>query len=262
MIDREKILRYYRSTGDQELAARILDAAEAAIRSRRSYVTEFLDPHSYSIAETVAAYEDSLSLQSQGGFETAERVKAAFICKDFRGEVVFAIEAVAVEWDSRYYQLTHRDVLGGLLGLGIKRGVIGDILMVAGGCQIVADSSILPFLLNELQRIGAANVKTKRIELTELQPRPETVKEIRSTVASLRLDSVAAAGFGVSRTQMTEEIQSEKVKVNWKDVKSPAQIVKAGDVISFRGRGRVEVLEITGLTKKGRTGVLLKRYIG
>lgn len=261
MIDRYKILRYYRSTGDHELAARILDAAETAIRNRRFCITEFLDPHGYSIAETVAAYEDSLSLQTQGGFETAERMKAAFVCKDFRGEVAFSVEAAMVEWDSRYYQLTHRDVLGGLLALGIKRGVLGDILMVPGGCQIIGDASITPFLLNELQRIGAANVKSKRIELSELQPRPETVKEIRSTVASLRLDSVAAAGFGTSRTQMTEEIQAEKVKVNWKDVKSPAQMVKAGDVISFRGRGRVEIVEITGQTKKGRTGVLLKRYI-
>ena len=101
----------------------------------------------------------------------------------------------------------------------------------------------------------------KLIALSELQLRPETVKEIRSTVASLRLDSVAASGFGVSRTQMAEEIQSEKVKVNWKDAKNPAQNVKAGDVISFRGRGRVEIVEITGQTKKGRTGVLLKRYM-
>lgn len=261
MIEREKILRYYRSTGDQELAARILDAAENAIRSRRAYVTEFLDPHGYSIAETVVAYEDGLLLQAQGGFETAERVKAAFVCKEYRGEASFAIEAASVEWDTRYYQLGHRDVLGGLLALGIKRGVIGDILMISDGCQIIADATILPFLLGELQRIGAANVKVKRIELAELQPRPETVKEIRSTVASLRLDSVAAAGFGVSRTQMTDEIQSEKVKVNWKDTKSPAQLVKVGDTISFRGRGRVEILEITGQTKKGRTGVLLKRYI-
>lgn len=261
MIDREKILRYYRSTGDQELAARILDAAENAIRNRRFFVTEFLDPNGFAIAETVAAYEDALTLQSQGGFATAERVKAAFICRDFRGEAVFPVEAVAAEWDARYYQLTHRDVLGGLLALGIKRGVVGDILMVSGGCQIVVDASITSFVLNELQRIGAANVKTRRIELSELQPRPETVKEIRSTVASLRLDSIAAAGFGLSRTQMTEEIQAERVKVNWKDTKSPAQIVKAGDIISFRGRGRVEIVEITGQTKKGRTGVLLKRYM-
>lgn len=261
MIDRDKILRYYRSTGDHELAARIITAAESAIHNRRYLLTEFLDPHGYSIAESAAAYEDGLELRSFGGYIGAERVRAAFVSKDFRGEVDPSVQAFAVEWDARYYELSHRDVLGGLLALGIKRGVIGDILMLSGGCQIIVDSSISDFLSNELQRIGAANVKCKTIDFSALQQKPETVKEIRSTVASLRLDSVAAAGFGMSRTQMTEEIQSEKVKVNWKDAKNASQNVKTGDVISFRGRGRVEVIEITGQTKKGRTGVLLKRYI-
>lgn len=261
MIDREKILRYYRATGDHELAARLLDSAEAAIRNRRYQITDFLDPHGYSVAETVAAYDDSLSVSPYGGYDTAERIKAAFVCRDFRGEPAVGIEAVAVEWDNRYYQLSHRDVLGGLMALGIKRGMFGDILMVPGGCQIIADCSVSPILLNELQHIGAANVKTRRIELGELQPRPETVKEIRSTVASLRLDSLAAAGFGMSRTHAAEEIAAEKIKVNWKDAKNSSQTLKAGDVISFRGRGRIEIVEITGQTKKGRTGVLLKRYI-
>lgn len=261
MIDREKILRYYRATGDHELAARILDVAEAAIRSRRFQVTEFLDPHGYALAETVAAYEDSLKVSAHGGYHSAERVRAAFTCADFRGETAGGIEAMAVEWDVRYYQLSHRDVLGGLMALGIKRGLLGDILMTPDGCQVIVDCTIVPFLLTELQRIGPANVKVRKIELGELQPRPEKVKEIRSTVASLRLDSITAAGFGISRTHAAEEIEAEKVKVNWKDAKNSSQTVKCGDIISLRGRGRVEVIEITGQTKKGRTGVLLKRFM-
>lgn len=261
MIDREKILRYYRATGDHELATRILDVAESARRSRRYQVTEFLDPHGYSVAETVAAYDDSLKISSHGGYNTAERVRAAFTCADFRGETLVEIGAVALEWDARYYQLSHRDVLGGLLALGIKRGLTGDILMTPDGCQVIVDAAIIPFILSELRRIGAANVTVRSIGLEELQPRPEKIKEIRSTVASLRLDSITAAGFGISRTHAAEDIAAEKVKVNWKDAKNAAQMVKDGDVISLRGRGRVEVVEITGQTKKGRTGVLLKRYL-
>jgi RNA-binding protein YlmH len=261
MIDRDKILRYYRSTGDHELAARIISTAEATVKNRRFQLTEFLDPHGYAIAESAAAYEDSLELRPAGGYAGAERAKAVFINREFTGDVELGVEAIGVEWDARYYQLSHRDVLGGLLALGIKRGLIGDINMLAGSCQIIVDASITTLLINELLRIGAANVKVKTIELSALQQKAETVKEIRSTVASLRLDSVAAAGFGMSRTQMAEEIQSEKVKVNWKDSKNGSQMVKAGDVISFRGRGRIEVVEITGQTKKGRTGILLKRYL-
>jgi RNA-binding protein YlmH len=51
------------------------------------------------------------------------------------------------------------------------------------------------------------------------------------------------------------------VKVNWKDAKNAAQAINEGDVISFRGRGRVEVEEVRGVTKKGRLSIQLKRYI-
>ena len=89
----------------------------------------------------------------------------------------------------------------------------------------------------------------------------EKVKVINATVADLRLDAVAAAGYGVSRSRMSDEIKSLNVKLNWKEAKKAAQAVNEGDVISFRGRGRVEVAEIRGTTKKGRISVTLKRFI-
>ena len=80
-------------------------------------------------------------------------------------------------------------------------------------------------------------------------------------LADLRLDAVAAAGYGVSRSRMADEIKSLNVKINWQEAKKAAQPVKEGDVLSFRGRGRVEVAEIRGTTKKGRISITLKRYI-
>jgi RNA-binding protein YlmH len=99
------------------------------------------------------------------------------------------------------------------------------------------------------------------IPVTELQAKEEKVKVISATVAALRLDAVAAAGYGTSRSRMAEEIKGQNVKVNWQDVKNAAQAVKAGDVLSFRGRGRVEVAEVRGMTKKGRLSITLKRYV-
>jgi RNA-binding protein YlmH len=99
------------------------------------------------------------------------------------------------------------------------------------------------------------------LALSEIAPREERIKEIRTTIASLRLDVVAAAGFGTSRSRMAEEIAADKVKVNWQDAKGASQAIKPGDVISMRGRGRVEVCEVLGQTKKGRTSILLKRFI-
>jgi RNA-binding protein YlmH len=99
------------------------------------------------------------------------------------------------------------------------------------------------------------------LPLEEVVAKEERVKEIRTTVASMRLDVIAAAGFGVSRSKMAGDIATDKLKVNWQEAKNSAQNVKQGDVISMRGRGRVEISEIVGQTKKGRTSVILKRFL-
>lgn len=261
MSEREKILRFYRASGEGDLAARLVDMAEAALKSRRFKVSEFLDPFGYSIAETVAAHYLRVRLTADGGYQGAERVKAAFVEEEFRGVVDFGLTALAATVDVRYYSISHRDVLGAVIALGVKREVVGDIIMGGRGCQIICDNAMVAFIKDNLTKIGPAPVELEIIPLSDIAPREEKIKEIRATVASLRLDTVAAAGFGMSRSQMTEEIEAAKVKLNWQDAKGPSQPVKAGDIISMRGRGRVEVVEIVGLTKKGRTSIFLKRFM-
>lgn len=261
MADREKILRYYRGQDEGELAARLLDLAEYAIKYRRYKVSDFLDPHGFSIVETIAAHYEQLNTISDGGYNSAERIKAALVSKDYAGSIDFNIAAIMISWDSIHYHLTHRDVLGALMGLGIKREVLGDIIVKSGLCYIVIDRKFAEYVLQNLITIGAATVSTSIVDLNDIPPREEKVKEIRTTVPSLRLDVVAAAGYGMSRTRMSEEIAAEKIKVNWQNGKSSSYSIKAGDIISMRGRGRVEVCEIIGQTKKGRISILLKRFI-
>ena len=111
------------------------------------------------------------------------------------------------------------------------------------------------------KRQGSAPVSLTEITEADLLQKEEKVKVISATVAALRLDAVAAAGYGVSRSRMADEIKGQNVKVNWKEAKNAAQPVSEGDIISFRSRGRVEVAEIRGTTKKGRLSITLKRYI-
>ena len=251
MSDREKIIRYFRSNGEGDLAARLCDLAEAAIKLRRFRISEFLDPAAMEIAETVAAHYDKINLRTDGGYQGAERERVIFSHVDFTAAdmVDTEIVAIGIKWDKRHYSLNHRDVLGGLLALGMKREMMGDIVVPAGDYQAVVffEKNIAKFTLLQAERIGGAVV--------------ERVKDIRATVASLRLDILAAAGFGLSRTKMAEEIEAQRVKVNWKENDSPAAHLKQGDIVSMRGRGRMEVVTVGGQTKKGRTVVELKRYI-
>lgn len=264
MSERDKILRYYRSSGDAELAAKLLDLAEAALKNRKYKVSEILDPYGQNIAETITAHYERLTMEAWGGYTGAERVKVAFVDSDFldyASSLDFALAVIVIKWDSRYSRLSHRDVLGALTGLGIKREVLGDIIMAGEECYVVADDSMAAYIVQNLAEIGQASVSAAFASFDDIPAKEEKVKEIRATVASLRLDAIAAAGYGMSRTRMADDIVAAKVKINWQEAKSPSQAVKVGDVISMRGRGRVEVVEIPGQTKKGRYSILLRRFI-
>lgn len=259
---RERVIRYYRGSGEEELAIRLLDWADQAHRQRRSKVSFFLDPRGKEIAETVGNLYPGLKVVFEGGYQGAERQKAAFVHEDSFGEPDFRIRALVIRWDGRYERLGHRDVLGALLGQGIERELLGDIIMKGDTAQILGDIPMMEYLQDHLTQVGSANVTVENLEISEIEPREEKVKEIRTTVASLRLDSVAAAGFSTSRSKMAGDIESERLKLNWQEVKSPARTVKEGDVISCRGKGRVEVAEVGKETRKGRISVLLRRYMG
>ena len=261
MADREKILRYFKAGGDEELAAKLLDLAEGANKSSKFRVSDFLDRHGQSVAEIIAANFDRIKVEQNGGFKNAERAKIAFISEDFYGTPDYAIDAYKVIWDKRYYTLAHRDILGAFMGLGCTRDILGDIVFTPEGAQFVADKTFNTYILSNLTKIGAAPVELTNISLDDLEEKEVQVKVISATVAALRLDAVAAAGYGVSRSRMAEEIKGQNVKVNWKEAKNASQTVEEGDIISFRSRGRVEVAEIRGTTKKGRTSITLKKYI-
>ncbi|MDF2569776.1 MAG: photosystem domain protein [Sporomusa sp.] len=264
MSERDKILRYYRASGDAELAAKLLDLAEVTLKNHKYKVSEFLDPYGQSIAETITVHYDRLAIETNGGYAGAERVKVAFVDTeflDYAGSLDFALEALIIQWDSRYYRPSHRDVLGALMGLGIKRETMGDIIMSGDQCFVIADTTMAAFIIQNLTEVGQATISVSRTSLDNIPVKEEKVKEIRATVASLRLDAVAASGFGTSRTRMAEDIAAAKVKINWQDAKSPSQSVKVGDVISMRGRGRIELIEVPGQTKKGRYSVLIRRFM-
>lgn len=261
MKNRDRIIRYYRGTDNGELAARLIDLADGASKGRPYEISEFVSPGAVQISETIQAHAPSLKIQTEGGYQGAERVKIAFIREGYDGPVDYAITACRVQWDDRYRLVGHRDVLGSLMGLGIERERFGDIIMEEASAVILVDTPLVQYLKQNFQKIAMVPIEVEEIPLSAIKPREEKVKEIKTTVASLRLDAIASSGFGISRTKAAEAINGERVQVNWQPAKSPSQIVQEGDVISLRGRGRMEIDHITGQSRKGRIGVLLKRYM-
>ncbi len=257
---RDKIIRYYKGTEGESAAVKLVDFAAQAIKNRKCKLTGFLSPFEQEMAGVIANSLGELNVDFYGGYRGAERQRAAFCHTEFQGTPNFEIAVIKAEWNGEFARLGHRDVLGSILSLGVDREHIGDIIATKDFARLLVDKKMCDYFTANLTQIGGTTVKTSVDELENITPKDERTKEIRATVASLRIDSIAAAGFGMSRSKAVQEIGAEKIKLNWQTVKNASQAIKAGDVLSMRGRGRLEVAEIRGLTKKGRVGVLLKRF--
>lgn len=262
MKDREKIFRYFAAAGDEakDMAIRLLDLADQVDRGRPFGVGPFMTPFAAQVGQTISAHMKTVVSKAWGGYHEAERVKISFAQNDYDGPIDYGMTLISVTWDDRYRLIGHRDVLGSLMGLGIDRAVLGDILMQGAGAQIVADTSMADWICQNFVKVAMVPVHAEIIPMEEIKPPQKTAREIRATVASLRLDAVGAAGFGISRAKMVKAVEDARTEVNWAPAKSASQAVKAGDIISIRGRGRIEIKEITGQSRKGRTGLLIDRY--
>lgn len=257
---KDKIIRYYKGTEGESMAVKLVDFAAQAIKSRKCKLTGFLSPFEQEMAGTIANSLGELHVDFYGGYRGAERQRAAFCHTEFPGTPNFEIAVIRAEWNGEFARLGHRDVLGSIMSLGVDREYIGDIIATKDFARLLVDKKMCDYFTANLTQIGSTAVKTTVDELENISAKEERTKEIKSTVASLRVDSIAAAGFGMSRSKAAQEIAAEKIKLNWQTVKNASQSIKEGDILSMRGRGRLEVAEIRGQTKKGRVGVLLKRF--
>lgn len=260
-MEREQLLAHLVDDEERLLGAKVLDQVQLALRSGEPKVTPFLDPAQREVVQGLLGSLSEIQWRSYGGYAKAERQRIVIYPDYYLAELIDIPIRAAQATGHLESGLSHRDVLGSVLGLGISREQVGDILIIESGAQIIIAQELSEFLVTNLERIGKATVRCEEIDFERLAIEPERTKEIRTTVASMRLDALAAAGYGTSRTKMAREIRMERVKVNWKPESDPAKEVKEGDVLSIRGRGRVHVESVSGTTRKGRISVLLKRLM-
>lgn len=200
-----------------------------------------------------------------GGFPGAER-QVCFLLPDYLAdielpdsEVEETIHALRLQCSPRVAAPGHRDYLGSLLGLGIRRDQLGDILVDGHAATVLALAAMAPFITSQLERVGSVAVTLETVALSSIVVPEKAVEELRITVASLRLDKVAACGFGLSRTETAELIESGAVQLNWQETLRPDQPVPIGSTISLRGHGRIRLAREEGLSRKDRHILILER---
>lgn len=260
-INRDSFLKLAGDDAEKLLLAHFIDLCEQVFSDVLPKCGPFLNPREQELCATVFRQVEGITYRFEGGYRGAER-KRGIVLPDFYGTDPVDTKIGAVLLQGKFPQeIGHRDFLGAVLATGIDRLRVGDIILVEGGAQVLLDRDLVFYLKQNLFKIGAYPVEVDEIDLEQIVSNCEKVKEIKTTVSSLRLDAVAAAGFGMSRTAMAREIKAKRVKLNWQEIDSPSETVKEGGIISIRGRGRVEIAEVGGLTKKGRYHLSLKRFL-
>ncbi len=259
-MDRTNVEKIAKTDEDKILLSHLWDKITAGMRKNISVSTCFLSPREQELARFL--FGNQPGLYAFGGYKDATRKMLVYL-PEYLPEETLADEAGLCCLRATFYEkdnLSHRDFLGALMGAGIARETIGDICVAAGSCDFFVAKEIAPYLLQELESVGRTKIKLTEIALQDAYiPQPET-EEIRDTLASLRLDSIISTGFRISRGAASECICAGKAVLNGLSCEKPDKAVEEGAVISVRGMGKVRVKSIGGLTKKGRTSVIIERY--
>lgn len=235
--------------------AHIFDLSEKSERHGYSSYGDFLSENSISellLRKGFLPMEPVL----YGGFDGAERQMVAFIPE--YEEPYFPITAVRIS-SPMIKSLTHRDFLGSILGLGIKREKCGDIIIGEKEAFVILSDDIASYVLNSLEKVGRVGVKCEEVALFEVKVPEKSFKPITGTVSSLRLDSVVTLFCGKGRGKAAEIISGGLVFVNGISVTKNDFHLKDGDVVSLRGKGKA-TLSVGGTSKKDRIFITLNSW--
>jgi RNA-binding protein YlmH len=256
------ILHEINDPKEKALIKTVLEYSNKADKQNRAFFTDFYNAEWIKLTlQRHIGINNMCKHMLYGGYDTAERqMLGIFPACDITE--AFPIGCLKVNVRTGIGKpLTHRDFLGALIGLGLERDRIGDIIVKPFGAYIIVKNNIIDYISYTLTGIGKyQNIEITEVCFSDLELEMPKLKEINTTVASLRIDGIIAAGFGLSRTTCTKLIQNDKATCNGMNV-SPSYLLKEGDSVALRGYGKIKLKQINGITKKDRIHVCIEKYI-
>lgn len=261
-MDRSNIEKIAKTAEDKVLLAKVWDKINTGLRKNIPANTCFLSLRELDMTRYLFGQLEGL--YAFGGYPDAERQMLIYL-PDYLDDSFFydedapliCLRATFFEGDTP----NHRDFLGALMGAGIARETIGDICVGRGSCDFFVTTEIAPYIMQNFLSAGRTKLHLEQIPLQSVSvPEPET-KEIRDTVASVRLDSIISSGFRISRSAAAQYVTAGKVAINGLPCEKPDKSVEEGAKISVRGLGKIQLTTVNGQTKKGRISVVIHRYV-
>ncbi|RSK26956.1 RNA-binding protein [Bacillus sp. HMF5848] len=247
------VYQHYRKE-EHAFVDQVIEWKDAVITQYAPKLSDFLDPREQQIAKSVIGKHDDVLLQFNGGGPYTER-KRALIYPSYYEPTVhdFDLKLFEMNYPDKFVNLEHPQILGSVLGLGLRRGKFGDILISDDKrIQIVVAAEIGDYVSMHLEKIGKTVVSVQAVDLNNIIHKTDNWLEKVNSFSSFRLDTIAAGIFNVSRQKIAPLIQNGHVKVNWQVITDTSFGCKEGDVLSVRGFGRSKLLQFEGTTKKDK----------
>ena len=242
--------------------SRMEDLADRADQTGYMVFSDFLDGYQQSLLREWQRHLTT-EVSFYGGYEDAERRMASFYPSFLQVQKEdYPIEALLITPKAPQFltkELGHRDYLGALMGLGIKREKLGDILLQGQGAVVLVREEMASYIQEGITSVGAAEVRVT-VQGKEMAVKAPEGKRLLVSLASLRLDALLSKGFALSRADASKWIAAGKVQKNWKDCTAGDEAVQEGDVITLRGMGRIKCIEEKGRSKSGRIQLMIERF--
>ncbi len=263
-MQKENILKEIKIPEDRLLVAKLLDKIEERNTKNKIVVTDFMNLHEKRVCELVLRGENVERYVIAGGYEEAERAVIILYPAKLDEEYLKLTQwicIIRIKFQNKKEKYSHREYLGGLMKLGLKRKKIGDILVFEDGADIIVKSEISNFLIGELgklKRFDNAIIEYK--EITEVRKNVSNKEELQIIVSSFRVDTIIAELLHSSRTKACSYIKECRIIINGLICENGAKKLIIGDIITIRGKGRYIISEEMGYTKKDNVRLRVLKY--
>jgi len=267
-MNKQEVLKDYKKQEDKLCLSQVLDKIEFCESREKLEYTDFLDMYQVALVENFLRRINFKNYQFFGGYEDSER-KILIVYPDKYNDSMIEknyskmLKILRIELpEEEFGKYSHRNYLGGIVKLGLKREKVGDILVSNQGADIVVVSDFAEVLKKELPSLTRfENSKIEIKEISDIIKKEVKIEEVSIIVPSLRLDNIVSDLVKTSRSKAKQIIEQERVFVNGQNETKMAKQVKIGNIITIRGKGRFIVKEQTGTTRSGRAVLKIEKYV-
>ena len=261
-MDKLRLTNHLKDIDLKNKMYQIIDKANSCMKNYDVKCSDFLNPYEVKNAISILNSNKDIKYTVDGGYDESER-SVIFMYPFYMEyeDIENTLRFIQIEGNFKFKSISHKDYLGSLMNLGIKREKVGDIIIHDNLCQVIVSSDVCDFIIMNLEKVSRNNVRVKEISKEEIVYNPPNYKDISFTITSNRLDCVISGLYNISRQESTKLINGERVQVDYEKITSPSKEIKDEALISVRGKGRAKIINIGELTKKGKIKIQAKLIV-